>query len=81
MFVKFVSKENAWFDAGTEVFDGVINDYDKPIQRILYSDYIRQWKKSEIILGFGLRNGCWDMEVCQLEEFEISRTEEQYESS
>jgi hypothetical protein len=81
MFVKFISKKNEWFDEGTEVFDGSINEYNKPIKRILYSEYVRQWEKSGIILGFGLRNGRWDMEVCPLEEFEILRTEEQYESS
>lgn len=81
MFIKFVSKENEWFDAGTEVFDGSINEYDQPLKRTPYLDYIKNWEKSGIILGFGLRYGNWNMEVCPIEEFEISYTEDQYESS
>lgn len=76
-YVRFISKKDEWFDAGTEVFDGSVNDYDKPIKRILSKDYLDNWEKSGIILGFGLRNGQWDMEVCTLDEFEISYTEQQ----
>jgi len=81
MYAKFVSKQDEWFDAGTEVFDGSVNDYDKPLFRITVNDYIQNWQKSGIILGFGLRNKQWDMEVCPLDEFEIFYTEEQYEPS
>lgn len=77
MYVKFISKKDEWFDFGTEVFDGSVNSYDKPVKRILLSEYSKNWEKSGIILGFGLRNGQWDMEVCPLDEFEISYTEEQ----
>lgn len=75
MFVKFISKENGWFYAGTEVFDGTINEYNKPVKRMLTKNYYI-WKKAGNILGFGLRNGNWDMELCPLEEFEMSYTEE-----
>jgi len=77
MYVKFISKKDEWFDAGTEVFDGSVNDYNKPVKRILSTEYLYNWEKSGIILGFGLKNGIWDMEVCPLEEFEISYTEDQ----
>lgn len=77
MYVKFISKKDEWFDAGTEVFDGGVNDYDKPVKRILLSEYSKNWEKSGMILGFGLRNGIWDMEVCSLDEFEILYTEQQ----
>lgn len=79
MYVKFISKKDEWFDAGTEVFDGSVNDYDKSLFRITVDDYIKNWQKSGIILGFGLRNKQWDMEVCLLEEFDITQIEEQYE--
>jgi hypothetical protein len=35
------------------------------------------WEKSGHILGFGLRNGTWNTELCPIEEFEIMNTEEQ----
>lgn len=80
-YIRFISKKDEWFDAGTEVFDGSVNDYDKPLKRILLKDYSDNWEKSGIILGFGLRNGQWDMEVCPIEEFDIFYTENQYEPS
>jgi hypothetical protein len=76
-YVKLISKRDEWFDVGTEVFDGSVNTYGQPIKRISYEDYAKNWEKSGIILGFGLRNGNWDMEVCPLEEFEILHTEDQ----
>jgi hypothetical protein len=76
-YVKLISKKDEWFDVGTEVFDGSVNTYGKPIKRISYEDYAKNWEKSGIILGFGLRKGYWDMEVCPLEEFEILYTEDQ----
>jgi hypothetical protein len=76
-YVKLISKRDEWFDVGTEVFDGSVNTYGQPIKRISYEDYAKNWEKSGIILGFGLRKGNWDMEVCPLEEFEISYTEDQ----
>lgn len=76
MYVKFISKKDEWFDVGTEVFDGSVNYYNKTPKRILSKDYLKNWESSGIILGFGLRNGYWDMEVCPLDEFEISYTEE-----
>lgn len=80
MYVKFIAKENEWFDYNTEVFDGTINEYNKPRKRMLAKNY-DIWKKAGNILGFGLRHGNWDMELCSLEEFEISFTKEQYEPS
>ena len=44
-YVRFISKKDEWFDAGTEVFDGSVNDYDKPIKRILLKDYSDNWEK------------------------------------
>lgn len=76
-YVKLISKKDEWFDVGTEVFDGSVNTYGQPVKRISYEDYAKDWEKSGIILGFGLRKGNWDMEVCPLEEFEISYTEDQ----
>ena len=76
-YIKFISKRDEWFDVGTEVFDGSVNTYGQPIKRISCEDYAKNWEKSGIILGFGLRKGNWDMEVCPLEEFEISYTEDQ----
>lgn len=81
MYVKFISKQDEWFDTGTEVFDGSVNNYNESPKRISVDDYIKNWQKSGIILGFGLRNAQWDMEVCPLDEFEIFYTEEQYEPS
>lgn len=76
-YVKLISKRDEWFDVGTEVFDGSVNTYGQPIKRISHEDYVKNWEKSGIILGFGLRQGDWDMEVCALEEFEILYTEDQ----
>jgi hypothetical protein len=76
-YIKFISKTDEWFDVDTEVFDGSVNTYGQPIKRISREDYAKDWEKSGIILGFGLRKGYWDMEVCPLEEFEISYTEDQ----
>jgi len=78
MYVKFISKPNEWFDAGTEVFDGCINDWDKPLKRITVEKYEKDWKPWGIFLGHGLRNGELDQEDCPLHEFEISYTREQY---
>ena len=77
MYVKFISKKNEWFDPYTEVFDGSINDYNKPIKRVSITDFKNNWEQSGIILGFGKRNRHWDMEVCPLDEFDIEYTEEQ----
>ena len=77
MYIKFISKSNEWFDEGTEVFDGSRNDYNKPLKRISVEDFISNWQKSGILLGFGLRKNQWDMEVCPIEEFEILYIEEQ----
>jgi hypothetical protein len=40
-------------------------------------NYENTWVKAGHILGRGLRNGLWDEELCPLEEFEISYTEDQ----
>jgi hypothetical protein len=77
MYVKFISKPNEWFDAGTEVFDGSFNTYDEPLKRIPIEYYEKNWVSWGYILGHGLRNGNWDEEVCPLEEFEILYTEDQ----
>jgi len=78
-FVKLISKQNEWFDVGTEVFeahaDGY-NGYNKPFKRITVDEY-KIWEKAGHILGYGLRNGAWATELCPLEEFEISYTEDQ----
>jgi hypothetical protein len=41
-------------------------------------NYENVWVKAGHILGRGLRNNSWDEELCPLEEFEISYTEDQY---
>jgi hypothetical protein len=76
MYLKFISKSGEWFDAGTEVFDATICDWGKTPKRISAKDY-QIWIKAGHILGRGLRNGFWDEELCPLEEFEISYTEDQ----
>jgi hypothetical protein len=76
-YVKFISKPNEWFDAGTEVFDGTINDYKNPLKRITVEDYENNWVSWGYILGHGLRNGDWDEEVCPLDEFDISYVEDE----
>ena len=76
-YIKFISKQDEWFDVGTEVFDGSVNTYGTLTKRISSEDYSKNWEKSGILLGFGLRKGYWDMEVCPLEEFEISYMEDQ----
>jgi hypothetical protein len=40
-------------------------------------NYENVWVKAGHILGRGLRNNLWDEELCPLEEFEISYTEDQ----
>ena len=77
-YIKLMSKPDEWFDAGTEVFDGSVNDYGQPLKRISSEDFVKKWEKSGNILGFGLVKGYWDMEVCPLEEFEILFTEALY---
>ncbi len=59
-------------------FDGSVNAYRQPLKRISSEDFVKNWEKSGIILGFGLVKGYWDMEVCPLEEFEILFTEAAY---
>jgi hypothetical protein len=79
MNVKLISKENEWFDEGTKVFEAYMDGYnsrDKPLKRMSVDAY-RVWKKSGNILGFGLRHGVWQTELCPLEEFEVSYTEDQ----
>lgn len=77
MYVKFVSKQDEWFDAGTEVFDATICDWGRISKRMSKADYENVWSKAGHILGRGLRNGFWDEELCPLEEFEILFTEDQ----
>lgn len=79
-YIKLISKTNTWFDAGTEVFDGSVNDYGKSTKRISSKDYYNNWEPSGVILGFGFRNGHWDMEVCPLDEFDIFYTKDKYDS-
>jgi hypothetical protein len=79
MYVKLISKPNEWFDLGTEVFEAYMGDYNsknKPRKRITADEY-QIWEKAGHILGYGLRNGTWVTELCPLEEFEISYTEDQ----
>jgi hypothetical protein len=75
-YVKFISKPNEWFDSGTEVFDATICDWGRTLKRLSKEDYENVWTKAGHILGRGLRNGCWDEELCPLEEFEISYIED-----
>jgi hypothetical protein len=77
MFIKFISKTNEWFDAGTEVFDATICDWGKTLKRMSKEDYNDIWTKAGHILARGLKNGSWDEELCPLEEFDIIETEEQ----
>ena len=74
-YIKLISKPDGWFDAGTEVFDGSVNDYGKTTKRISSEDYATHWEQSGVILGFGFRLGNWDMEVCPLDEFEVLQEE------
>jgi len=76
-YVKFISKSNEWFDNGTEVFDATICDWGRIIKRMSIEDYKNIWIKAGHILGRGIKNGFWDEELCPLEEFEISYTEDQ----
>jgi hypothetical protein len=79
MYIKLISKKDEWFDAGTEVFEAYMdghNSYNKPFKRMTINEY-KIWEKSGHILGFGLRNGTWNTELCPIEEFEIMNTEEQ----
>lgn len=77
MYVKLISKENEWFDAGTEVFDATICDWGRTSKRMTVEDYKNVWVNSGHILGRGLKNGFWDEELCPLEEFNIEYTEHQ----
>jgi hypothetical protein len=76
-YVKFISKPNEWFDAGTEVFDATFCDWGRTSKRIPKEDYEKEWLKAGHILGRGLRNGVWDEELCPLEEFDISYVEDE----
>jgi hypothetical protein len=77
MFIKFISKTNEWFNSGTEVFDATICDWGKTLKRMSKEDYDNIWTKAGHILARGLKNGFWDEELCPLEEFDITETEEQ----
>jgi hypothetical protein len=77
MYVKFISKPNEWFDAGTEVFDATICNWGKTRQRLSVEKYNSIWLKAGHIIGLGLRKGFWDEELCPLEEFDIIETETQ----
>jgi hypothetical protein len=77
-YVKLVSKPNEWFDVGTEVFEAYMDGYNsigKPLQRIDCDKY-KIWEKAGHILAFGLKDGIWRTELCPLEEFDISYTED-----
>jgi len=76
-YIKFISKTDEWFDAGTEVFDSTICDWGRITKRMTVDDYNNIWLKAGHILGRGLKNGFWDEELCPLEEFEILYTEDQ----
>lgn len=84
-YMIFISK-GEWFDRDTEVFDAsAYTDRNKPI-RITQEYFDKAWKSGsmfhgdgESFLGLGLRNGDWDEEMCSIDEFEISYTEEQIE--
>jgi hypothetical protein len=75
--VKFIAKEDTWFDINTEVFDSTICDWGRITKRMTIDDYNNIWLKAGNILGRGLKNGFWDEELCPLEEFEVQYTEEQ----
>ncbi len=77
MYVKFIAQTDTWFDPNTEVFDATICDWGRVLKRMTREDYNNVWTKAGHILGRGLRNGVWDEELCPLEEFEISYTEDQ----
>ena len=77
MYVKFIAKEDTWFDINTEVFDSTICDWGRITKRMTVDDYNNIWLKAGNILGRGLKNGFWDEELCPIEEFEVQYTEEQ----
>jgi hypothetical protein len=77
MYVKFIAREDTWFDINTEVFDSTICDWGRTTKRMNINDYNDIWLKAGHILGRGLKNGFWDEELCPLEEFEVQYTEEQ----
>jgi hypothetical protein len=77
MYLKLISKSGEWFDSGTEVFDATICDWGKSNKRLLLDDFNTHWKPAGHILARALKNGFWDEELCPLEEFEISHTEDQ----
>jgi hypothetical protein len=77
MYVKFIAREDTWFDINTEVFDSTICDWGRTTKRMNINDYNDIWLKDGHILGRGLKNGFWDEELCPLEEFEVQYTEEQ----
>jgi len=55
MYVKFISKNGEWFDAGTEVFDFTICDWGRTSKRIPKEDYENIWVKAGHILGRGFK--------------------------
>jgi hypothetical protein len=77
MYVKFIAREDTWFDINTEVFDSTICDWGRTTKRMNINDYNDIWLKAGHILGRGVKNGFWDEELCPLEEFEVQYTEEQ----
>jgi hypothetical protein len=77
MYVKFIAKEDTWFDIATEVFDSTICDWGRTTKRMNINDYNNIWLKAGHILGRGVKNGFWDEELCPLDEFEIQYTEDQ----
>jgi len=77
MYVKFIAREDTWFDINTEVFDSTICDWGRTTKRMNINDYNDIWLKAGHILGRGIKNGFWDEELCPLEEFEVQYTEEQ----
>jgi hypothetical protein len=79
MYVKLISKEHEWFDVGTEVFEAYMDGYNaknKPLKRMTVEGY-KIWEKAGHIIGFGTRGGQLNVELCPIEEFDVSYTEEQ----
>jgi hypothetical protein len=79
MYVKLISKEHEWFDAGTEVFEAYMDGHNakhKPLKRMTVEEY-KIWEKAGHIIAYGTRSGQLSVELCPIEEFEIVYTEEQ----
>ena len=64
MYVKFIAREDTWFDINTEVFDSTICDWGRTTKRMNINDYNDIWLKAGHILGRGVKNGFWDEELC-----------------